>query len=82
MVQAVYGTQFQVGRKQAMTSVNVFGQRICDKNCPAYHHDNVWGEFCGAKLDWNGRVNLVDGKVQYGMLCNVPIGFRIVVDDG
>jgi len=63
-----------------MTSTNVFGERICDKNCPAYFNDEECLEFCNAKLDRIGRVGMVDGEVQYGMLCGLPIGFKIVVD--
>ena len=63
-----------------MTSVNVFGERICDKACPAYHIGE-YGELCNAKLGHYGRVKPVDGEIRWGMVCSLPVGFKIVVDE-
>lgn len=64
--------------KPKKPSVNMFGERICDKDCPAWTK-----EFCRAKLNYAGRVPRGDGahKPQYGQLCKLPIGFKIVVEE-
>ena len=62
--------------KQVM---NVFGERICMKElCPAYHYSEDCGELCSAKLDYTGRIEVANGKVQYGQLCQLPVDFRVV----
>lgn len=58
--------------------LNVYGQRICDKNCPAYYKSDKYGEMCNARLDRIGSHGVVDGKVVYGMVCNLPVEFRVV----
>jgi hypothetical protein len=65
-----------------MATMNVFGERICDKTCPAYSGGDVFGELCNAKLDYIGRIKSVDGKAQNGMLCKLPVDFKVVVNEG
>ena len=57
-------------------ATNVFGERICaKKDCPVWFED---GCFCEARMDFSGSVGIEDGKRQYGVLCKLPIGFKIV----
>ena len=64
---------------------NVFGERICDKeNCPLFWNASPQcgaEGFCNALMDFTGRVAMIDGKVQYGMLCKLPIGYNVVMED-
>jgi len=32
-------------------------------------------------MDFTGRVAEIDGKVTYGMLCKLPLGFNVVEDE-
>lgn len=63
-------------------STNVFGQRICVlKDCPAWFESEEhpdYREFCEARMDYMGSTGVIDGKRQYGVLCNLPIGFKVV----
>ena len=65
--------------------VNVFGERICDKNCPAWYDGGYkrfeYGGFCEARMDFTGRVAPIDGKAQYGLLCKLPVGFQVIRDE-
>lgn len=63
-----------------MISVNAFGQRMCDKNCPAYFNDDECLEFCRAGFDGIGRES-VDGEMQLVELCGLPVGFKLVVNE-
>ena len=62
--------------------MNVFGERICIKErCPAYHHSEKYGEFCNARLGRIGRIKAVNGKTQYGQLCQLPLDFKVVMNE-
>ncbi len=61
-----------------MIDKNVFGERICDPQCRAYYVSDTDGMMCEARLDRLGRVGVKDGKVVYGILCNLPIDFKVV----
>ena len=67
------------------TQHNVFGDRICDKRCPAFIDDPHYGIFCNAKMEYQGRVKPIDqnGKIvsQYGMLCRIPDKYKLVEND-
>jgi hypothetical protein len=58
--------------------LNVYGQRLCNENCPAYYKSDKYGEMCNARLDRIGSHGVVDGKVVYGMVCKLPVEFRVV----
>ena len=56
---------------------NFFGERICDKKCPLWVDDGEDG-FCDARLDFNGRIGVKDGIIQYGKLCELPNNVLII----
>ncbi len=62
--------------------MNVFGQRICAlKDCPIWYESDKnpdYNNFCEAHLDYPGRIEMIDGKPQFGVLCKLPIGFEVV----
>lgn len=59
---------------------NVFGQRICVlKDCPAWFD---YGEFCEVRMDYIGSTGVINGKRQYGVLCKLPSGFKVVRTGG
>jgi len=63
------------------SNTNIFGQRICTREeCPAFHDDGDGG-ICNAKLASLGRVTLVGETVKYGMVCKLPIGFKLAKED-
>lgn len=63
-------------------ATNVFGQRICAlKDCPVWFESEEhpeYGSFCEAHMDYPGTVGVIGGKRQYGVLCKLPIGFKVV----
>lgn len=61
---------------------NVFGQRICALgDCPLWFESKEhpdYGRFCEAQMDYIGSIGVKAGKRQYGVLCKLPIGFKVV----
>lgn len=63
--------------------VNVFGQKICTREeCPAFFNTDDGYGGCDAKLDHHGRVSLGDDPLKFGMVCELPIEFEIVLREG
>ena len=63
------------------TTTNIFGERICNKDCVCYMSDEGYEEYCNARLEYTGRIKQVGHKIQYGQLCKLPLDFKIVMNE-
>ena len=64
-------------------ATNVFGDLICVREeCPAFFNTEDGYGGCNARLDHHGRISINENSVRFGMVCGLPIEFKIVLRDG
>ena len=58
---------------------NIFGQKICLRGeCPAFFSTEDGYGGCNAKLDHHGRISIGDEPLKFGMVCELPIEFKVI----